>query len=109
MGTDTVATLEYLHQQEDSIPDSGLPFVDGAPAPTDCPRVIFLPVNDGRMIALNADTGAPCQSFADHGTLDLQEGMGVKTLGFYEPTSPSIVSDKIIVIGGAVIVRDPFK
>ncbi|WP_158813153.1 glucose/quinate/shikimate family membrane-bound PQQ-dependent dehydrogenase [Methylocapsa sp. S129] len=76
---------------------------DGAPAPTDCPRMIFLPVNDGRMIALNADNGAPCESFANHGTLDLQEGMGVKTLGFYEPTSPSIVSDKIIVIGGAVI------
>jgi quinoprotein glucose dehydrogenase len=76
---------------------------DGLPAPTDCPRMIFLPVNDGRMIALNAETGAPCQSFADHGTLDLQEGMGVKTPGFYEPTSPSVVSDKIIVIGGAVI------
>ena len=30
---------------------------DGSPAPTDCPRTIFLPVNDGRMIAVNADTG----------------------------------------------------
>ena len=76
---------------------------DGAPAPTDCPRTIFLPVNDGRMIALNADTGKPCESFADHGTLDLQEGMGVKTAGFYEPTSPPMVSDKIIVVAGAVI------
>jgi quinoprotein glucose dehydrogenase len=75
----------------------------GAPAPTDCPHTIFLPVNDGRMIALNADSGAACQSFGDHGTLDLQEGMGVKTSGFYEPTSPPVVSDKIIVIAGSVI------
>jgi len=75
----------------------------GAPAPTDCPRTIFLPVNDGRMIALNAETGALCQSFGDHGTLNLQEGMGVQTAGFYEPTSPPIVSDKIIVIAGSVI------
>jgi quinoprotein glucose dehydrogenase len=75
----------------------------GAPAPADCPRTIFLPVNDGRMIALNADTGAPCQSFGDHGTLNLQEGMGVQTAGFYEPTSPPVVSDKIIVIAGSVI------
>jgi quinoprotein glucose dehydrogenase len=75
----------------------------GAPAPTDCPHTIFLPVNDGRMIALNADSGAACESFGDHGTLDLQEGMGVKTSGFYEPTSPPVVSDKIIVIAGAVI------
>ncbi|MBW8729146.1 MAG: glucose/quinate/shikimate family membrane-bound PQQ-dependent dehydrogenase [Inquilinus limosus] len=75
----------------------------GAPAPADCPRTIFLPVNDGRMIALNADTGAPCQSFGDHGTLNLQEGMGVQTAGFYEPTSPPVVSDRIIVIAGSVI------
>jgi quinoprotein glucose dehydrogenase len=76
---------------------------DGTLAPTDCPRTVFLPVDDGRMIALNAETGQPCQSFADHGTLDLLEGMGVKTLGFYEPTSPPIVSDKILVVGGSVI------
>jgi len=76
---------------------------DGTPAPTDCPRTIFLPVNDGRMIALDAETGKPCESFGDHGTLNLQQGMGVQTSGFYEPTSPPVVSDKIIVIGGAVI------
>jgi quinoprotein glucose dehydrogenase len=77
--------------------------VDGTPAPTDCPRTIFLPVNDGRMIAVNADTGKACESFGDHGTLDLLVGMGVKTAGFYEPTSPSVVSDKILVVAGAVI------
>jgi quinoprotein glucose dehydrogenase len=76
---------------------------DGTPAPTDCPRAVFLPVNDGRMVALNADTGKPCDSFADHGTLDLQVGMGEKTLGFYEPTSPPVVSEKILVVAGAVI------
>jgi quinoprotein glucose dehydrogenase len=76
---------------------------DGSPAPTDCSRTIFLPVNDGRMIAVNADTGKPCESFADHGTLNLLVGMGVKTAGFYEPTSPSVVSDKILVVSGAVI------
>jgi quinoprotein glucose dehydrogenase len=77
--------------------------IDGTPAPTDCPRTIFLPINDGRMVALNADTGKLCESFGDHGTLNLQAGMGVKTSGFYEPTSPPVVSDKIIVVGGSVI------
>jgi len=76
---------------------------DGKSAPRECQRRIFLPVNDGRMIALDADTGALCQSFGDHGTISLQEGMGVKTSGFYEPTSPPVVSDKIVVIAGAVI------
>ncbi|WP_209946120.1 glucose/quinate/shikimate family membrane-bound PQQ-dependent dehydrogenase [Bradyrhizobium elkanii] len=76
---------------------------DGASPPGDCPRRIFLPVNDGRLIAIDAETGKPCESFADHGTLDLQEGMGIKTAGFYEPTSPPVVSDRIVVVAGAVI------
>jgi quinoprotein glucose dehydrogenase len=75
----------------------------GQPAPAECPRRIFLPVNDGRMIAIDADSGKPCDSFANQGTLDLQEGMGIKTAGFYEPTSPPVVSDRIVVIGGSVI------
>jgi len=75
----------------------------GNPAPADCPRKVFLPVNDGRMIAVNADTGKPCESFADHGTLDLQQGMGITTAGFYEPTSPPVVSEHILVVAGAVI------
>ncbi len=77
--------------------------IDGTPAPTACARAIFLPVNDGRMIQLDATTGTPCDAFGDHGTLNLQTGMGVTTAGFYEPTSPPIVSDKILVIAGAVI------
>lgn len=76
---------------------------DGVPAPTDCLRTIFLPVNDGRMIALNADNGKLCDSFGDHGTLNLEVGMGETTPGFYEPTSPPIMSDKILVVAGAVI------
>ena len=75
---------------------------DGSPAPQDCPQTIFLPVNDGRMIALNARTGQLCQSFADHGVLNLQPHMGMDAPGFYEPTSPPVVSDKILVVGGAV-------
>jgi quinoprotein glucose dehydrogenase len=98
-------TFQHLTCRGVSYHETGPGAVDtsGAPAPTDCPHTIFLPVNDGRMIAVNADTGNACQSFGDHGTLDLQEGMGVKTSGFYEPTSPPVVGDKIIVIAGSVI------
>lgn len=77
----------------------------------DCPRRIILPVNDGRLIALNADTGKPCETFADNGVLNLQTGMPVTTPGMYEPTSPSVITDKIIVIAGAVTdnfsIREP--
>jgi quinoprotein glucose dehydrogenase len=83
--------------------EAGAVDTTGAPAPAECAHAIFLPVNDGRMIKLDAETGAACQSFGDHGTLKLQEGMGVQTAGFYEPTSPPVVGDKIVVIAGAVI------
>jgi quinoprotein glucose dehydrogenase len=79
------------------------PGTAAAPAPAGCVRTVFLPVNDGRMIALDADTGKPCEGFADHGTLNLEGGMGETTPGYYEPTSPPIVSDRILVVGGAVI------
>jgi catecholate siderophore receptor len=32
LGTPTTLTLSYLHQNEDDIPDYGIPFIDGAPA-----------------------------------------------------------------------------
>ncbi|HEY1792050.1 MAG TPA: TonB-dependent siderophore receptor [Opitutaceae bacterium] len=33
MDTATTLTLSYLHQYEDDIPDYGIPFIDGSPAP----------------------------------------------------------------------------
>ncbi|MCQ8241774.1 glucose/quinate/shikimate family membrane-bound PQQ-dependent dehydrogenase [Rhizosaccharibacter radicis] len=75
---------------------------DNNPVSPECPRRVLLPVNDGRLVELDADTGKPCESFGDHGTLGLQDGMGMKQAGFYEPTSPPVVSDRILVIGGAV-------
>ncbi len=67
-----------------------------------CPRRILLPVNDGRLFALNADNGKPCEDFADKGVLNLQSNMPVTKPGMYEPTSPPIVTDRVIVIAGAV-------
>ena len=33
LGTDTVFSLKYLHQQQDDLPYTGMPFLFGAPAP----------------------------------------------------------------------------
>jgi quinoprotein glucose dehydrogenase len=76
---------------------------DGTPAPGECPKRIFLPTDDGRLFALDADTGKPCDGFGDHGQIDLKEGNEIKTLGFYEGTSPPVVTDKIVIMAGAVI------
>ena len=77
--------------------------VDGSAAPGECLGRIFLPTNDGRMIALDAATGVPCESFGTHGEIDLRQGSETQTLGFYEGTSPAVVTDKVLVMGGSVI------
>lgn len=67
-----------------------------------CTRRIYLPVNDGHLYALDAKTGKRCATFADNGDLDLQRREPVTTPGMYEPTSPPVITDKVIVVSGAV-------
>lgn len=76
--------------------------VSGAPAPAECPRRIFLPVNDGRLIAVNADNGEVCTGFGNKGTIDLYKDMPYTHLGELEPTSPPVVTDKIVIVSSAV-------
>ncbi len=67
-----------------------------------CSRRIYLPVNDGHLYALDALTGERCAGFANNGDLDLQHAMPVTTPGMYEPTSPPIITSKVIIVAGAV-------
>ncbi|MEI5996087.1 glucose/quinate/shikimate family membrane-bound PQQ-dependent dehydrogenase [Paraburkholderia bengalensis] len=67
-----------------------------------CARRVILPVNDGHLFELDAATGQRCAGFGNNGDLDLQHLQPVKTAGQYEPTSPPVVTDKIIVIAGSV-------
>ncbi|WBO21317.1 glucose/quinate/shikimate family membrane-bound PQQ-dependent dehydrogenase [Sphingomonas abietis] len=75
---------------------------DGKPAPADCPQRLLLPTNDGRMIAIDAATGKLCPSFGVHGQIDLKDGMTMKRKGFYEGTSPPVVTKQMIIMAGAV-------
>ena len=81
----------------------GATTADGTPAPGECPKRLFLPTDDGRMFALDAETGKPCEGFGHQGQIDLKEGNEIKTAGFYEGTSPPVVTDKILIVAGAVI------
>lgn len=67
-----------------------------------CPRKVILPVNDGRLFAINADNGKPCTDFGDNGVINLLKDMPNDYPGGYEPTSPPIVTASTIIIGGAI-------
>jgi quinoprotein glucose dehydrogenase len=72
------------------------------PVQTSCPRKVFLPVNDGRLFAINADNGQRCGEFANNGELDLKEMHPYTYPGGLQPTSPPVVTGTTIVIGGSV-------
>jgi quinoprotein glucose dehydrogenase len=73
-----------------------------SPVQTSCPRKVYLPVNDGRLFAINADNGQRCSDFADNGELDLKQMHPYTYPGGLEPTSPPVVTGTTIVIGGSV-------
>lgn len=71
-------------------------------APAACAKRILLPVNDGHLFAIDAESGQLCRNFANNGVLDLQDKQPYAYPGGYEPTSPPIITDKVIVIAGSV-------
>jgi quinoprotein glucose dehydrogenase len=93
----TCRGVSYHETKPDAVTASG------QPAPADCPRRIYLGTNNAQLFALDADTGVPCESFGTHGEVDLGDGMPNAEPGFYEITSPPVVTDKILIIGGSVI------
>ncbi|MCP8897066.1 glucose/quinate/shikimate family membrane-bound PQQ-dependent dehydrogenase [Shinella daejeonensis] len=67
-----------------------------------CAARVYLPTSDARLIALDAESGAICTDFADNGVLHLEKGMEHNPAGYYYSTSPPVITDGKIIIGGAV-------
>lgn len=75
---------------------------------SDCPRRLFLPTADARLIALNADNGQVCQGFGKQGTINLlTENLDGRNLpGGYYPTSPPAITHDLVVTGSHVSDND---
>jgi catecholate siderophore receptor len=65
IGTDTVVTLKYLHQQQDDIPDTGVPFVFGQPAQVSKSAYYGLPSDDRFQTDVEVVTGKIEHKFND--------------------------------------------
>ncbi|WP_424932752.1 pyrroloquinoline quinone-dependent dehydrogenase [Amaricoccus macauensis] len=64
----------------------------------DCGARIYVTTTDGRLISLSAETGSPCESFGEGGTVDLTENMGLQTSGFASSSSgPAVIGDTLII------------
>jgi catecholate siderophore receptor len=65
LGTDTTISLKYLHQQEDNIPDYGVPFLFDKPAPVDRDKYYGLPQDDRFKTDVDVVTGRIDHTFND--------------------------------------------
>jgi quinoprotein glucose dehydrogenase len=68
-----------------------------------CRTRIFTGTNDGRLFAIDADTGAPCADFANRGQYNLKADVGLlRWGGEYQVTSPPAIIGDRVVVGSAI-------
>jgi len=65
IGQPTSLVLDYLHQEEDDIPDYGVPFVDGKPAPVPRDTYYGLPLDDRYQSRVDVATARFAHDFGD--------------------------------------------
>lgn len=75
-----------------------------AVGPPDCPTKLFMPTADGRVIALNPENGQVCTAFGQGaGQIDLWANMPNVNPGSYYSTSPVVVTQSLLIVGGTVL------
>jgi len=69
-----------------------------------CRLRIFLGTIDGRIIALDGDTGKPCLDFGSKGELDLTQDVALakEWRGGYEVTSAPAVYKDLVIVGSSI-------
>lgn len=73
-----------------------------AEAEAACASRIFTGTVDGRLIALDARTGQPCEDFGEGGTVQIAPSMALRWPGEWQITSvPAIVGD-VVVTGSSI-------
>ena len=68
-----------------------------------CARRILVSTIDGRMLAVDAANGKPCQDFGQGGQVSLREGLGSVKGGIQFTTSPATVIGNTAVVGSFVL------
>jgi quinoprotein glucose dehydrogenase len=76
----------------------------GAKTTQRCADKLFMPTADARVIALNPEDGSVCSSFGGGtGQVNLWNNMPYVNPGSYYSTSPVVVTESLIIVGGTVL------
>jgi quinoprotein glucose dehydrogenase len=78
-------------------------WVDSTKARTDAGyRRLYIGTLDGRLLALDADSGQPSAGFGQDGVVDLTEGINLLEPGNYLVTSPPALIGDLVIVGSAI-------
>jgi quinate dehydrogenase (quinone) len=94
--------LGYYDQDAAAAPAGSTPAAVASDTPAACRKRLLLPTLDARLIAIDAQTGTPCEGFGNKGTVDLSVGMGEIKFGWYQQTSTPLIAGNLVIVGGRV-------
>ena len=63
---------------------------------------MFTGTLDARLLALDADTGRPCEDFGDGRPGGPHAGMRIRDVGAYLVTSPPAIYGNVVIVGSAI-------
>jgi quinoprotein glucose dehydrogenase len=75
------------------------------PADEYCGHRIFMGTMDGRLIAVDANTGTPCEDFGSGGEVSLKVGLGEHIEYEYSTLSPPAILGNKVIVGAQVLDR----
>lgn len=86
----------------DYLRSRGLSYWEGRAGTGQATKRIIFGTGDGRLIALDAETGTPCTDFGENGFVNLRHGVADKWPdALYMVTSPPAVYKNLVIAGGA--------
>ena len=80
----------------------GVAYWKAAGATGACASRILSGTNDGRLLAIDARTGAPCADFGESGVVAVDPGMDLVWPGEFQITSAPTVAGDTVIIGSAI-------
>lgn len=80
----------------------GVAYWKDAAADGQCASRILSGTNDGRLIAVDARSGAPCAGFGENGVVAIDPGMDLIWPGEFQITSAPTVAGDIVIVGSAI-------
>ncbi|MDM0045369.1 membrane-bound PQQ-dependent dehydrogenase, glucose/quinate/shikimate family [Variovorax dokdonensis] len=75
----------------------------GVDASKACGARLFMATPDGRLLAMSAQDGHACPGFGKDGAIDLKANMPNSNPGSYYSTSPVVVTQHALIVGGTVL------